>query len=89
MKRVIVGLSDRHWWQQFWASAVAGFVALLPLILSVNLYIDDIERAMDGSLGWVRLGRPLADVLTEWLNFGRPLVAVTPFTPWRRLRCCR
>ena len=78
MKRVIVGLRDRHWWQQVWASAVAGFVALLPLILSVNLYIDDIERAMDGSLGWVRLGRPLADVLMEWLNFGRPLVAVAP-----------
>ncbi len=57
---------------------VAGLAALFPLLMSVDLYIDDIERAMDGSLGWVRVGRPLADVLVEWLNFGHPVTAVAP-----------
>ena len=42
---------------------LAGLAALFPLLMSVDLYIDDIERAMDGSLGWVRVGRPLADAL--------------------------
>ena len=57
---------------------VAGLGTLFPLLLSIDLYIDDVERAMDGSLGWVRVGRPLADALVEWLNFGRPATAVAP-----------
>ena len=64
--------------RQWGAAMFAGFFALLPLILSVDLYIDDIERAMDGSRGWVRVGRPLADTLVEWLNFGSPATAVAP-----------
>ena len=51
----------------------------MPLILAIDLYIDDIERAMNGGRGWVKLGRPLADVLVEWLNFGRPATAIAPF----------
>ena len=62
-----------------WAAAfVAGLITLLPLILGVDLYVDDLERAMDGRLSWVRVGRPGADVLVEWLNFGRPATAVSP-----------
>ena len=64
--------------RQWWAAMVAGLAALFPLLMSVDLYIDDIERAMDGSLGWVRVGRPLADALVGWLNFGHPLTAVAP-----------
>ena len=64
--------------RQWWAAMLAGLAALFPLLMSVDLYIDDIERAMDGSLGWVRVGRPLADVLVGWLNFGHPVTAVAP-----------
>ena len=34
-----------------WAAAfVAGLITLLPLILGVDLYVDDLERAMDRRL---------------------------------------
>ena len=65
----------RRQWQ---AAFIAGLITLLPLILAIDLYIDDIERAMNGGRGWVKLGRPLADVLVEWLNFGRPATAIAP-----------
>ena len=65
--------------QRQWTTAfVAGLMMLFPLILGVDLYVDDLERAMDGRLSWVRVGRPGADVLVEWLNFGRPATAVSP-----------
>ena len=64
--------------RQWWAAMVAGLAALFPLLMSVDLYVDDIERAMDGHMGWVRLGRPLADALMGWLSFGRPVIAVAP-----------
>ena len=62
--------------RQWRAAFAAGLITLLPLLLAVDLYIDDLERAMDGNLNWVRVGRPLADTLVEWLNFGRPAMAV-------------
>ena len=43
--------------RQWWAAFGAGFIALLPLMLSVDLWIDDLERAMDGASDWVRVGR--------------------------------
>lgn len=64
--------------EQFWACLIAGVATLLPLILQVDLYIDDIERSMNGRLNWIRVGRPLADMLFEALNFGRPATAVAP-----------
>ena len=46
--------------QRQWSAAfVAGVLALFPLLISIDLYIDDIERAMQGSFDWVRVGRPL------------------------------
>ncbi len=65
----------RRQWQ---AAFIAGLITLFPLILAVDLYIDDVGRAMDGNRGWVKVGRPLADALVEWLNFGRPATAVAP-----------
>ena len=64
--------------RQWFAASAAGLITLLPVLLAVDLYIDDLERAMDGRLNWVRVGRPLADTLVEWLNFGRPATAVAP-----------
>ena len=65
----------RRQWQ---AAFIAGLITLFPLLLTIDLYIDDIGRAMDGNRGWVKVGRPLADALVEWLNFGRPATAVAP-----------
>ena len=64
--------------RQWWAVCAAGVMTLLPLLLAVDHYIDDLERAMVGNMHWVRVGRPLADVLVEALNFGRPATAVAP-----------
>ena len=55
-----------RWWdlvqepavlRQWRAAFAAGLITLLPLLLAVDLYIDDLERAMDGNLNWVRVGR--------------------------------
>ena len=43
--------------RQWRAAFAAGLITLLPLLLAVDLYIDDLERAMDGNLNWVRVGR--------------------------------
>ena len=52
------GLSD-HWpgllraqelQRQWWTSLVAGVLTLFPLLIAVDLYIDDVERAMRGIL---------------------------------------
>ena len=65
--------------QRQWSAAfVAGVLTLFPLLIAVDLYIDDVERAMRGTLYWVRVGRPLADLLVESLNFGRPVTAMAP-----------
>lgn len=71
-------VSDPAIQRQWWAAFVLGLFTLMPLLLGVDLYIDDLERAMDGSLRWVRVGRPLADALVGWLNFGRSATAVAP-----------
>ena len=63
---------------QWKVAFVAGLVALFPLLLTIDLYIDDIGRAMHGNRGWVRVGRPFADLLVELLNFGRPATAIAP-----------
>ena len=55
---------------------MVGVLTLFPLLIAVDLYIDDVERAMRGTLNWVRVGRPLADLLVESLNFGRPVTAM-------------
>ena len=48
--------------RQWRAAFAAGLITLLPLLLAVDLYIDDLERAMDGNLNWVRVGRPATAV---------------------------
>ena len=78
LRGVATWLQDNQLRQQFWACLIAGLATLLPLILQVDLYVDDIERSMDGHLNWVRVGRPLADMLFEVMNFGRPATAVSP-----------
>tara|TARA_B100001121_G_scaffold238886_1_gene212680 strand:+ start:403 stop:657 length:255 start_codon:yes stop_codon:yes gene_type:complete len=63
-------------------------LTLFSLLMAIDLYIDDVERATQGSFYWVRVGRPLADfpVLS--------LILVVPQRQWNRcarlfpLLCC-
>ena len=71
-------LRERGLQRQWTAAFVAGVLTLFPLLIAVDLYIDDVKRALQGSFYWVRVGRPLADVLVQSLNFGRPATAVAP-----------
>lgn len=73
------GMNQRNLlWRQWRAAFQAGVVVALPIILSVDRYIDDIDRSMNGRMNWDRAGRPLADFLFSSANFGHPAVAVSP-----------
>ena len=62
-------LEDRR---AFWASiAVAGLI-VVPLMLNVPLYFDDLGRSLSGSYGWSEDGRPLADAVSQLLLLGAP-----------------
>lgn len=67
-----------QFWRQWRAAMVAGLLVVFPLMLSVDRYIDDIDRSMYGRMNWDRAGRPLADWLFSVVNFGKPAVAVAP-----------
>ena len=55
-----------------WASiAVAGLI-VVPLMLNVPLYFDDLGRSLSGSYGWSEDGRPLADAVSQLLLLGAP-----------------
>lgn len=56
------------------------FLYILPIILSNRYYIDDIGRALHGYTHWKRDGRPLADVVMQILNFGKPILDLSPIT---------
>jgi len=73
-----LGMTWNLVWSQWRSAAVAGVVVAFPIILSVDRYIDDIDRSMNGRMNWDRAGRPLADFLVGAANFGRPAVAVSP-----------
>lgn len=64
--------------RQYLACLAANLLLTLPIILFVNLYIDDMQRSMAGNLSWGDVGRPLADALFSFINFGTPAVAVAP-----------
>ena len=55
-----------------WSSiAVAGLI-VVPLMLNVPLYFDDLGRSLSGSYGWSEDGRPLADAVSQLLLLGAP-----------------
>ncbi len=64
--------------RQYLACLAANLLLTLPIILFVNLYVDDMQRSMAGNLSWGDIGRPLADALFSLINFGSPAVAVAP-----------
>ena len=73
-----LGMNINLVWRQWRAAFVAGVVVAFPIILSVDRYIDDIDRSMHGRMNWDRAGRPLADFLFSAANFGQPATAVSP-----------
>lgn len=50
----------------------------LPIVLSDRPYIDDLGRTLYGYTGWGLNGRPLSDILMRALNFGEPLIDISP-----------
>lgn len=64
--------------RQYLACLAANLLLTLPIILFVNLYVDDMKRSIEGNLSWGEVGRPLADTIFSLINFGSPAVAVAP-----------
>ena len=56
----------------FWASIGVAALIVLPLVLHVPLYFDDLGRSLNGSYGWSEDGRPLADFVSQLLLMGAP-----------------
>jgi hypothetical protein len=67
-----------HLKQHFLASLGVNAIILIPIILSLRLYLDDHPRALFGTLGWDRDARPAASIFFYLLNLGSPLVAASP-----------
>jgi hypothetical protein len=63
---------------QLYACMTAGVLTLLPILLFVHRYIDDVGRSMEGYTGWLGAARPLAEGLFVLVNLGTPAVAVAP-----------
>jgi len=49
-----------------------------PIIFTGRLYIDDLGRTLYGYTGWGLNGRPLSDMLMSALNYGTPLLDISP-----------
>jgi hypothetical protein len=64
--------------RQYASSLIAGLLLILPIVLFVHRYIDDVGRSMDGEYGWTQVGRPLADLLFFLVNLGFPGIALAP-----------
>ena len=61
----------------FWASIGVAALIVLPLVLHVPLYFDDLGRSLNGSYGWSEDGRPLADFVSQLLLMGAPRTVLT------------
>lgn len=53
------------------------FLFVLPILISGNLYQDDILRSANGEAYWGVLGRPLSDLVVMSIGFGRGFVINT------------
>ncbi len=56
------------------------FLYIFPILLANRYYIDDLGRGLYGYSRWKLDGRPLANVLMQILNFGKPLLDLSPIT---------
>lgn len=61
-------------------SLAAYLLVALPIALSIPFYIDDTGRSISGIYGWRADGRPLADLVYDFLNLGNAQVSLSsPF----------
>lgn len=49
-----------------------------PILINGNYYIDDFGRSISGYSGWGSDGRPLAELIYVFFNFGMPLPDISP-----------
>ena len=62
----------------FFSLLAISAVYIFPLILTGRLYVDDLSRSLYGNAGWVTDGRPLATLVMEILNLGKPILNLSP-----------
>ena len=62
---------------QLRAALVTALLLVLPICLSVPLYQDDFERAVNGMYYWAGDGRPLSEFIARLLALGSPQLALT------------
>jgi hypothetical protein len=51
-----------------------------PIIHANYFYIDDLGRSLHGYAGWLSQGRPIADYISQLLNFSKTLSDIAPLT---------
>ena len=68
IKNLVVQRKERLW--EIWLSVGAVGLLILPIILNVRLYADDIDRASGGSLNWDTDGRIIANWLYRIAHLG-------------------
>lgn len=54
------------------------FVYTFPVLTNGSYYIDDLARSVYGNTDWSNNGRPLADILFKVINFGSPIIDLSP-----------
>lgn len=60
--------------------AIASLAYIFPVVKADRYFIDDYNRAILGYLSWSDNGRPLADIVMTFLNFGTVISDVSPLT---------
>lgn len=58
---------------------VIGIFYILPILITNNLYYDDIGRSIYGYFSWGIDGRPLADLFFSIINLGSPATDIAPY----------
>ena len=71
---------DKNSARTFKILASLSLVYVFPIILANAYYVDDWRRGMSGFAGWEYDGRPLTSWMMMLVNFGFPLLDVSPFS---------
>lgn len=53
-------------------------IYLIPLILANCYYIDDVGRFANTDFNWMKDGRPLMQIMAQFLGFGKPYLDIFP-----------
>lgn len=57
---------------------IVGFLYILPLLITNSQYYDDIGRSVYGYFSWGIDGRPLSDLIFNFIDLGSPATDIAP-----------